>query len=83
MIKNKDGQFARLFIKQLACKPDSVRFWFLRKKLKPVSIIYLGPVSLPCSYDPPPGIGRAALFAGIHGLSTHKVYGSGCYHQDR
>jgi hypothetical protein len=26
---NKDGQFARLFIRQLACKPDSVRFWSL------------------------------------------------------
>ena len=31
-----------LYFLQLACKPDSVRFWFLRKKLKPVSIIYLG-----------------------------------------
>jgi len=71
------------FFLQLACKPDSVRFWFLRKNLKPVSIIYLGTVSLSCSYDLPPGIGRAALFAGIHGLSTHKVYGSVCCHPDR
>jgi len=68
---------------QLACKPDSVRFWFLRKKLKPVSIIYLVTASLPCSYDLPPGIGRAVLTAGIHGLSTHKVYGSWCCHPDR
>ena len=62
------------FVKQLACKPDFVRFWHLLKILKPFPIIYLGTASLQCSYDLPPGIGRAALFAGIHGLSTHKVY---------
>ena len=61
---------------QLACKPVSVRFSLLQKKLKPVSIIYLDPVSLRDSYDLPPGIGRAALIAGIHDLSTHKAYGS-------
>jgi hypothetical protein len=74
-IKN-DGLFVRHFFKQLAYKPDSVRFCFLRKKLKPFSIIYLGTALLPGSYDLPPGIGRAVLGAGIHGLSTHKVYGS-------
>ena len=43
------------FFKQLACKPVSVRFWSLLKILKPVSIIYLGIISLQCSYDLPPG----------------------------
>ncbi len=65
-----------LFYVQLAYKPVSVRFMLLLKNIKPVSIIYLDTVSLQCSYDLPPGIGRAALIAGIHGLSTHKVYGS-------
>ena len=60
-------------ILQPACKPGSV--WF--------SIIYLAPSSLAGSYDLPPGIGRAALGAGIHGLSTHKVYGFRCYHRNR
>jgi len=59
------------------------RFRHLRKIFEPVSIIYLVPQSLAGSYDPPPGIGRAILSAGIHGLSTHQVYGSGCYHPDR
>ena len=77
------GKSPSFLFKQLACKPDSVRFWFLQEILKPDSIIYLGPVSLPCSYDLPPGIGRAVLGAGIHGLSTHKVYGSGCHHPNR
>ena len=60
---------------QLVCKPASVGFCLLREKLKHLSIIYLDPASLLNSYDLPPGSGRATLTAGIHGLSTHKVYG--------
>jgi hypothetical protein len=73
---NRGVRIGRLCHLQLACKPDFVRFCFLRKRLKPVSIIYLVTTSLPCSYDLPPGTERAVLIAGIHGLSTHKVYGS-------
>jgi hypothetical protein len=58
-------------------------FVHLQKTFEPVSIIYLVPQSLTGSYDLPPGIGRAVLGAGIHGLSTHKVYGSQCHHHDR
>gem|GEM_PF-2211479 len=47
------------------------------------SIIYLVAPSLTRSYDLPPGIGRAALSAGIHGLSTHGVYGFPCCHGNR
>lgn len=68
---------------QLVCKPASVKVWLLREKFKPFSIIYLDPASLHDSYDLPPGIGRATLCAGIHGLSAHMVYGSWCRHQDR
>jgi hypothetical protein len=46
---------------QPACKPDSVRFSFLQEKGEPDSIIYLVTALLPCSYDLPPGIRRAAL----------------------
>jgi hypothetical protein len=59
------------------------RFSHLQKIFGPVSIIYLVPPSLAGSYDLPPGIGRAILNAGIHGLSTHQVYGSRCCHPDR
>jgi hypothetical protein len=59
------------------------RFSHLRKIFEPASIIYLVLQSLAGSYDLPPGIGRAVLTAGIHGLSTHQVYGSWCCHQDR
>ena len=55
----------------------------LREIFRPVFIIYLVPQPLAGSYDLPPGIGRAALIAGIHGLSTHEVYGSRCCHRNR
>ena len=72
-----------IYLKQLACKPDSVLFRYLQKIFEQSPIIYLDTASLQCSYDLPPGIGRAALTAGIHGLSTHMVYGSLCCHNDR
>ena len=68
---------------QPACKPDSVRFNLLLKEAETVSIIYLVPTSLSGSHDLPPDIGRAALSAGIHGLSTHDVYGFLCHHRNR
>jgi hypothetical protein len=68
---------------QLVCKPASVKICLLQEKFKSPSIIYLDHASLHDSYDLPPGIGRAALTAGIHGLSAHNVYGSGCHHPDR
>jgi len=45
------------------------RFMHLRETIEPVSIIYLVPPLLAGSYDLPPGIGRAILNVGIHGLS--------------
>jgi len=68
---------------QPACKPDSVRFNLLLKEAETVSIIYLVPTSLSGSHDLPPDIGRAALSAGIHGLSTHDVYGFLRHHRNR
>ncbi len=73
---------AHLFL-QLVCKPASVQFRFLRKNIKPFPIIYLVLSSLAGSYDLPPGVGRAALNAGIHDLSTHELYGFPCYHRNR
>ncbi len=68
---------------QLACKPASVRFRFLRKNMEPFPIIYLVLPSLAGSYDPPPGTGRAILKAGIHDLSTHGLYGFPRHHGNR
>jgi len=73
---------AFLFQRQ-ACKPDSVVMRHPARGSGICSVIYLGTQLLAGSYDPPPGSGEQPSDTGIHGLSTHQVYGSRCRHRDR
>jgi len=61
---------------QPTCKPGSV---FRRIG---TSAIYLDLSSPTSSCSPPPGIGRAALKAGVHDLTTHQAYSPVCRHTD-
>lgn len=76
------GGAAFLFGQQ-ACKPDSVGVRHPARGFCTCSIIYLAPQLLAGSNDLPPGSGEQPSDAGIHGLSTHQVYGSRRHRRNR